>query len=57
MEKGTEVMKELGLNSHALVPLDKHAWDYLQQEGVLNQEIYNNLRQRMEDRQIRTSVS
>ena len=49
MERGTKVIKELGLKSHVLVPLNEHAWDYLKQEGILSQEIYNNLRQRMED--------
>jgi len=46
MEEGTEVMKELGLNSHALVPLDDHAWDYLQKINVINADVYLSLKER-----------
>ena len=36
-------MKELGLNSHAVVPLDEHAWEYLQKINKITPEIYHNL--------------
>lgn len=52
MEDGVEVMKDLGLESYALVPLDKNAWDYLQQKGVVSKEVYNSLRTRMEDKDL-----
>ena len=34
MEGGVEEVRKFGLESHALVPLNKHAWDYLQQKGT-----------------------
>lgn len=43
MEGGVDVVKDLGLNSHAVVPLDEHAWDYLQKTGVVSAEVYRNL--------------
>lgn len=43
MEEGVHVMKELGLNSYAAVPLDDHAWEYLQKIGVVSSEVYQNL--------------
>mgnify|MGYP001568094396 CR=1 FL=1 len=43
-------MEDLGLESHAVAPLNEHAWNYLQQQGVLNAGIYKNLRERMEDK-------
>ena len=43
MEEGVHVMKELGLNSHAVVPLDEHAWEYLQETKVVTPEVYQNL--------------
>ena len=46
LEGGVEVMKELGLYSNAVVPLDENAWDYLQREQVVTQEIHRNLRDR-----------
>jgi orotate phosphoribosyltransferase len=49
MEKGTQVMGDLGLNSQAVVPLDEHAWGYLEEKDVINNNIYDNLRARMED--------
>lgn len=50
MEEGVQVMKDLGLQSHAVVPLDEHAWDYLQKQGVISKELYHSLRERMEDK-------
>ena len=42
-EDGVEVMKELGLGSHAVVPLDEPAWAYLRKQGVVTEDIYQNL--------------
>jgi orotate phosphoribosyltransferase len=50
MEDGTRVMKELGLESHAVVPLDEHAWDYLVGHEVISSAVYRSLRARMEDK-------
>ena len=50
MEDGVKVMQDLGLESHSLVPLDEHAWSYLKSKGVVNDEIYKNLINRMEDK-------
>lgn len=46
MEDGPKVMKELGLNSRALVPLDAEAWDYLMGNDVIDETVYKNLRER-----------
>jgi len=46
LEGGVQVMQELGLESHAVVPLDNHAWDYLMENGVVDSHIHRNLRQR-----------
>lgn len=43
MEDGVQIMKDLGLNSHAVVSLDEHAWDYLQKQGVVSAEVYKSL--------------
>jgi len=50
MEDGTRVMRDLGLKSHAVVPLDEHAWDYLVEQQVIGQDVYRSLRARMEDK-------
>lgn len=50
IEDGVQVVKDLGLKSYSLVPLDGHAWQYLQDRGVVSPEVYNNLMQRMEDK-------
>jgi orotate phosphoribosyltransferase len=50
MEDGVKEMKKLGLFSNSLIPLDKTAWEILLDEEVINRNIYNNLRQRMEDK-------
>ena len=50
MEDGVKVMQDLGLESHSLVPLDEHAWNYLKSKGVINDDIYKNLINRMEDK-------
>jgi len=51
MEDGIEVMQELGLESNAVVPLDEHAWQYLQDTEAINKEVYISLNKRMEDKQ------
>jgi len=43
-------MEELGLQRHALVPLNEVAWNYQKQQGVVTPEIYKNLIDRMEDK-------
>ena len=50
MEDGVQVMDDLGLQSHAVVPLDSHAWDYLKHLGVIGKEVYTSLQERMEDK-------
>jgi len=55
MEEGVNVMKELGLNSYAVVPLDAHAWDYLQKTGVVSSEVYKNLMARGKTKEERRS--
>lgn len=50
LEDGVKVIYDLGLNSHAVVPLDGNAWGYLQDQGIVNSEIYGNLMKRMEDK-------
>tara|TARA_Y100000310_G_scaffold297347_1_gene330270 strand:- start:330 stop:1097 length:768 start_codon:yes stop_codon:yes gene_type:complete len=50
MESGVQVMEDLGLESHSVVPLDEHAWDYLKSKGVVDETTYKNLRERMDDK-------
>lgn len=50
LEDGVEEMKKLGLQSHAVIPLDEYAWDQLQQIQVIGPEVYRSLRKRMEDK-------
>jgi orotate phosphoribosyltransferase len=50
LESGVEEIKKLGLQSHAVIPLDEHAWKYLQEIKVVTPEIYQSLCQRMEDK-------
>ena len=46
MEDGVDVMRDLGLGSHAVVPLDGPAWGYLKQQDVVTAENYRNLQGR-----------
>lgn len=50
MEAGVDVMKQIGLKSNAVVPLDSIAWDYLQKHqnevDGFNDTVYENLRAR-----------
>ncbi len=50
-EEGFEIIKELGLESNALVYLDQNAWSYLLKIGVTDPEIDYSLRERMENRE------
>lgn len=50
MEDGVQVMNDLGLRSHCLVPLDGSSWNYLKDEGVFSEKAYINLMERMEDK-------
>jgi len=51
MEDGVHVMKDLGLESNAVVPLNSRAWDYLLKIGTIkNREIYTSLQKRTEDK-------
>ncbi|GEM_PF-1009667 len=49
-ESGVKVMEELGLQSHAVIPLDGAAWQYLQELNIVSPEIYEHLCKRMEDK-------
>jgi len=51
LEEGIEVMKNLNLEAHALVPLNEHAWNYLLTNNVINEEIYRSLRVRIENKE------
>jgi len=46
MELGYEMIKELGLKSYSVVPLDEFAWNYLKEKEILNEEIYNSINNR-----------
>lgn len=46
LENGTQVLKELDLESSSVIPLNKHAWDYLQQKEGLEEAVYRNLCER-----------
>lgn len=52
LEDGAKVMKELELQSNAVIPLDEYAWDFLQKEKVITQDVYKSLCQRMEDKDV-----
>ncbi|MEK6953294.1 MAG: hypothetical protein AABX29_09870 [Nanoarchaeota archaeon] len=50
LESGVGEMKKLGLQSHAIIPLDEAAWQYLQEIGIVSPEVYSSLCSRMEDK-------
>jgi orotate phosphoribosyltransferase len=52
MEAGVGVMKQLGLESYAAVPLNAHAWDYLMKmpNSGVSEGVYKQLMARMEDK-------
>ncbi|MBD3253053.1 hypothetical protein GF386_04940 [Candidatus Pacearchaeota archaeon] len=54
LEDGVEVMEELELKHNAIVPLNSHAWDYLQSPlKVVTAEVHRNLRERGETKESR----
>lgn len=50
MEGGVNVMRDLGLERHAVVSLDNEAWNYLLKANVVSEDVYREIRDRMEDR-------
>ncbi len=50
LEDGSKVMKELGLESHCIVPLNADSWDHLLEYNKITDEIYRSLRERMENK-------
>lgn len=46
LEGGVQVMEDLGLQRHVAVPLDEHAWDFLDGFGIVSGRAYRNLRER-----------
>lgn len=50
LEDGVEEMKKLGLNSHAVIPLNKDAWNFLREENFVSREILNSLIDYWKDR-------
>jgi orotate phosphoribosyltransferase len=50
LEDGVKVMQQIGLESYSIVPLNKHAWDYLVKQQVLGQEVYGSLMERWENK-------
>jgi len=50
LEDGVQVMEKIGLQRHVVVPLDKHAWDYLKKMNVISEMMYTSLMTRMEDK-------
>jgi len=51
MEGGVQVIKDLNLKSHSLVKLNENAWNYLQRIEVVDEKVYKNLMERMEDKE------
>ena len=50
LEDGVQVMKDLNLNSHAVVPLNKRAWRILWEEDIINFPCYESLEDYWRDR-------
>jgi|ETNmetMinimDraft_2_1059921.scaffolds.fasta_scaffold34777_2 orotate phosphoribosyltransferase len=50
LEDGVGVLEKLQLKNDAVVPLNGSAWDYLRSRDIVNGMVYNNLRDRMEDK-------
>lgn len=52
MEGGRESIKELGVESHALIELDQNSWEYLRRHeniSKVTQEVYKNIVERREN--------
>lgn len=43
LEDGVQEMQKLGLNSHAVIPLNEDAWNFLKEEGFVTEEILISL--------------
>ena len=50
LEDGVQEMQKLGLNSHAVIPLNEDAWNFLKEEGFVNEEILCSLLDYWKDR-------
>lgn len=50
LEDGVEEMKKLELKSHAVIPLNEDAWNFLKEEGFVTEEILVSLFDYLEDR-------
>jgi orotate phosphoribosyltransferase len=50
LESGVDEIRKLGLQSHAIIPLDENAWQYLQEINVVTPQIYESLCKRMENK-------
>ena len=49
LEKGVKVLQELGIKSYPAVPLDDFAWDLLLKWEKIEEDVYKNIRERMEN--------
>jgi len=50
LEDGVQVMKDLGLTSHAVIPLNDESWKILAEENFVSKEIYDSLLDYWKDR-------
>ncbi|MEI6119347.1 MAG: hypothetical protein WCP92_09475 [bacterium] len=50
LEDGVEEMEKLGLQSHAVIPLNEDAWNFLKEQGVVTEEIQLSLLDYWKDR-------
>jgi orotate phosphoribosyltransferase len=51
LEDGVEEMEKLNLNSHAVIPLNEDAWNFLKEEGFVTKEILSSLLEYWENRE------
>lgn len=51
LEDGFGLFKKMALPCHAVVPLDKTAWDIILKEGYISKDVHKQLVTRMQDRQ------
>jgi len=52
LEDGVQVMKDLNLRSHAVIPLNNDAWEFLSERQTISKEVYNSLLDYWKDRKI-----
>jgi orotate phosphoribosyltransferase len=52
LEDGVEVMKNLDLHSHCVIPLDQKAWEILLKNNKITPEIHQSLLDRWEDKRL-----